>query len=126
MEVIISVMILSVVMLALLQIKSQNVFMITKADEKAKINDYILLGMDFTQVQQEENSEVRLKDRLVFENEEIRKELKDLKIKIKTNDKEEYKIKTDKDDINLSIISNTYSLDEEENKKNIYEFKIEL
>lgn len=126
MEVIISVMILSVVMLALLQIKSQNVFMITKADERAKINDYILLGIDFVSTNQEENREFYLKDKLVFENEEIRKELKDLKVEVKSNDKEEYKIKTDKDDINMNITSKTYGLGEEESKKNIYEFKIEL
>lgn len=126
MEVIISVMILSVVMLALLQIKTQNVFMLSKADEKAKINDYILLGIDFASTNQQENMEFYLKDRLVFENEEIRKELKDLKVEVKSNEKEEYKIKTDKDDINMNITSKTYGLGEEESKKNIYEFKIEL
>ena len=47
MEVIISVVILSVVMLTLLQIKSGNIYLVSKSDQKSKINDYILMAVDF-------------------------------------------------------------------------------
>ena len=46
MEVIIAVMILSVVMVALLQIKTENIFLISKTNERVKLNEYVQLSID--------------------------------------------------------------------------------
>lgn len=50
MEVIISVVLLSVVMITLFQIKSNNIFMISKSEEKKRINENILMTIDFDDI----------------------------------------------------------------------------
>ncbi|MGB5791538.1 type IV pilus modification PilV family protein [Poseidonibacter sp.] len=125
MEVLIAVTILSIVMISLLQIKSDNIFLVSKVDEKVKFNDYILLSLDLDKAENR-NQNIFLDRKYDFSNDEIRRELKTIKVKQKDKKIKTQKIK-DVDDFNLNIItySTSYSLDDKI-KKNIYTFKLEL
>lgn len=130
MEVIIAVMILSVVMVALLQIKTENIFLISKTNERIKLNEYVQLSIDLKKVNEEnieniENIEFFLDKKYPFVNDDIRKELKEIKVDIREKKEDEYKIETPSENLNVTIYSRTYSINEDIKKK-IFNFKIEL
>ena len=124
MEVIVSITMLSVVMISLLQVKSDNIFLIEKSDEKAKLNDYVSLIMDLEE-SNDKNENVFLDRVYRFDNDELRKELKPIKIKVKDEQVDTKTIKNDTYDLNITTYSRTYSIDDKINKS-IYTFKIEL
>ena len=127
MEVIIAVMILSVVMVALLQIKTENIFLISKTNERVKLNEYVQLSIDLKKINEEnsENIEFFLDKKYPFVNDDIRKELKEIKVDIREKKEDEYKIETPSENLNVTIYSRTYSINEDIKKK-IFNFKIEL
>jgi len=126
MEVIISVVLLSVVMITLLQIKSENIFMVSKSDERAKTNDYILMAINFDDKILNKNENIFLQKKYNYENEEIKTELKDIKISIKDEKLESDSIKSDFNSVNITTLYRTFSLENSDIKKKIYTFKIEL
>lgn len=123
-EVIIAITMLSVVMITLLQIKSDNIFMISKSDEKAKLNDYALLAIEL-RTADNKNENLFLDKVYSFENDDLRKELKDIKIKIEDKKEKSTAIDNELMKINITTYSTTYSI-KEDFKKKIYSFKIEL
>lgn len=127
MEVIIAVMILSVVMVALLQIKTENIFLISKTNERVKLNEYVQLSVDLKKVNEEssEDIELFLDKKYPFVNDDIRKELKEIKVDIREKKEDEYKIETPSENLNVTIYSRTYSINEDIKKK-IFNFKFEL
>ncbi len=127
MEVIIAVMILSVVMVALLQIKTENIFLISKTNERVKLNEYVQLSIDLKKINEEnsENIEFFLDKKYPFVNDDIRKELKEIKVDIREKKEDEYKIETPSENLNVTIYSRTYSINEDIKKK-IFNFKFEL
>ena len=127
MEVIIAVMILSVVMVALLQIKTENIFLISKTNERIKLNEYVQLSIDLKKVNEEssEDIELFLDKKYPFVNDDIRKELKEIKVDIREKKEDEYKIETPSENLNVTIYSRTYSINEDIKKK-IFNFKFEL
>lgn len=126
MEVIIAIVMLSVVMITLLKIKSENIFLISKNDENTKSNDYILLSVDFEDEISNKNEDIFLDKKYQYINDDMRKELKDIKILIKDDKIESKSIESDLNYINTTIFSRTYSLENSNIKKKIYTFKIEL
>lgn len=124
MEVIIAITILSVVMLTLLQIKSNNIFLVNKSDEKAKINDYLLMAINLENTEKR-NENIFLGDKFSFENDDLRRDFKEKKIKIKDEKIDSKTIDNEYMKINITTYRTTYSL-ENEAKKSIYSFKIEL
>ena len=127
MEVIIAVMILSVVMVALLQIKTENIFLISKTNKRVKLNEYVQLSVDLKKVNEEssEDIELFLDKKYPFVNDDIRKELKEIKVNIREKKEDEYKIETPSENLNVTIYSRTYSINEDIKKK-IFNFKFEL
>lgn len=126
MEVIIAIVMLSVVMITLLKIKSENIFLISKNDENTKSNDYILLSVDFEDEISNKNEDIFLDKKYQYINDDVRKEIKDIKILIKDDKIESKSIESDLNYINTTIFSRTYSLENSNIKKKIYTFKIEL
>lgn len=126
MEVVIAVVILSVVMITLLKIKSENIFLISKSNINIKMNDYILMAVDFSDEISNKNENIDLEKKFPYENDEIKKELKDIKVSIKDEKLESKSIESDLKNINTTIFSRTYSLENSDMKKKIYSFKIEL
>ena len=104
MEVIIAVMILSVVMVALLQIKTENIFLISKTNERVKLNEYVQLSIDLKKINEEnsENIEFFLDKKYPFVNDDIRKELKEIKVNIR--EKKQFK-----QNFNAKYKSNRYT-----------------
>ncbi len=127
MEVIVAVMILSVVMVALLQIKTENIFLISKTNERVKLNEYVQLSVDLKKVNEDssDNIELFLDKKYPFVNDDIRKELKEIKVLVREKKEDEYKIETQSQDLNITIYSRTYSINDDIKKK-IFNFKIEL
>ena len=124
MEVIVAITMLSVVMISLLQVKSDNIFLIQKSDAKAELNDYVSLVMDLEEVN-DRNENIFLDRVYRFDKDELRKEFKPVKVKIKDNKISSSIIKNDTYDLNITTYSTTYNIDDKINKS-IYTFKIEL
>ena len=124
MEVIIAVVMLSVVMITLLQIKSDSIFLVSKSNEQSKLIDYIQLVANIDN-EDKKNENIFLDKVYNFKNDDIRREFKDIKIKVKSEqvDSKDYRINS----VNFKIITNANSYSIGDNiKKNIYTFKIEL
>ena len=125
MEVIISVVILSVVMITLLKIKSDNIYLVSKSEQKSKFNDYILMAIDFSDTTKNKNEDISL-EKYKYENEDLKKELKDIKVSIKDEKIDTKTIYNGSNNINVTIYSRTFSFDDNDLKKKLYSFKIEL
>lgn len=124
MEVIIAVVMLSVVMIALLQVKSDNIFILSKSNEQSKLGNYVQLVINIDN-ENKKNENIFLDRIYDFKNDDIRKEFKSIKIKVKS---EETDLKDyDADVVNFKINTTTTSYSIADNiKKNIYTFKIEM
>lgn len=125
MEVIISTIILSVVMIALLKIKSENISIVSKSEQKTKLNDYILMAVNFSDKLRNKNEDISL-EKYKYEKEELKKELKDIKVLIKDEKMDKKTIIDGSNNINITTFSRTFSLENSDIKKKIYSFKIEL
>ena len=126
MEVIISVVILSVVMITLLQIKSNNIQLASKSEEKNKSNDYILMALSFNDSITNKNESVLIDKKYTYDNEEINEEIKNRKVNIKDDKLESKTIESHKNSINISTSFRSFSLENSDIQKKIYTFKIEL
>ncbi len=123
-ELVVAVSILSIAMLALIQIRINNISLLSKIQEKVVLNDYVLLAINLENANKR-NENIRLGDIYNFKNDEIRRELKQVKVKVKDE-----KIDTivvpilENLEVNINIFSSSYSIDDKI-KKNIYSFNIE-
>lgn len=121
MEVIISVVILSVVMITLLQIKSNNIQLASKSEEKNKSNDYILMALSFNDSITNKNESVLIDKKYTYDNEEINEEIKNRKVNIKDDKLESKTIESHRNSINISTSFRSFSLENSDiQKKNIY------
>lgn len=126
MEVIISIVILSVVMITLLQIKSDNIYLVSKSEQKMKSNDYILLAINSKDEILNKNEDIFLDKKYKYENEDLRNELKDIKVSIEDEKIQSLSIENGFNNINITTFSRTFSLENTDIKKKLYIFKIEL
>jgi len=126
MEVILSTVILSFVMIVMIQIKSDNIFLVEKMNKSKKLSDYISTSID-TNISKvkDRNINLFLSDLYTFENDDIRREFKAAKVKIKDKRIDTKKISADSTSFEVSTYSTSFSISENI-KKNIYTFKIEL
>jgi len=125
MEVIIAISILSFVMVTLLQIKSENIFLISKSEKIAKNSEYILMAVNLDKAESR-NENLFLDKSFTFENDDLRKEFKDKKITIKDEKIDSKSIDNEFLKLNITTYSTTYTLDHSNSSKKIYSFKIEL
>lgn len=125
-EIIISIVILSVVMITLLQIKSENIYLVSRSDERIKTNDYIFLAIDFKSEILNKNENIDLSKNYKYENEDIQQELKDKKVIIKDEKMKSEAINSHFNSLNITTFTRTFNLDNTEVKKKLYSFKIEL
>ena len=109
MEVIISIVILSVVMVALLKIKSENISIVSKSEQKIKLNEYILLAINFEDIENK-NEEISL-EKYKYENDDLRKELKDIKVSIKDEKIDTRTIMNGSNNINVTYGVNVDNID---------------
>lgn len=123
MEVIIAVVLLSTVMVSMFQIKSNNIFILGKADENRKNRDYLLFAIN-TDEASKRNKNVYL-DRLYnIKDDDLRRELKQVKVNVKDDILDTEDLKYDNFTLKISEFKTTYSFDK--TKKDIYRFKLSL
>lgn len=120
-EVIISIVILSVVMISLIQIKSNNVFLLDKLKSESNYLNYILISIDLEQM----DHSFYLSEKINFYNDEIRKDLKEIKINFYNDDIINDKFKIGNKSIDLKIFKKSYEI-ENKIKKNIHSFEVKL
>ncbi|RBQ31943.1 hypothetical protein CRU92_04020 [Arcobacter sp. FW59] len=128
MEVIVSVVILSFVMITLIQIKNENIFLVSKSNDKSTIEEYILLSIDFNDTILDKNESMLIDDRYNFVNDSIKKELKDIKVDIKDEKDETKSIKAEEYNVNLQIDTfyREIGLSSSDFKKKIYSFSLDF
>ena len=110
MEVLIATVLLAVVMLSLFQTKSNNIFLIEKSKENKKQNDYINILMD-TNINTNRNKNIYLDRYFNIEDDELRREFKEVKIKVKDEVLEQTQLKLDSFTFNITQSKTTYSFD---------------
>ncbi len=122
-EVLISVMLISLVIVSLLQIKENNLHFLEKSKDRIKYNSYIsMIALDNTI--ELRNKNIYLGDNIDFKDDKIRKELKNIKIEVK--DKEDDLIEFNVDDYSLIInIKQTSFNIEDKIKKHFYRFSLD-
>jgi len=125
-EILIASVLLSVTMLALFKTKNNNIFLVEKYQEMKKQNDYINLSMD-TKGYSKRNNNIHLDDYFNIDDDEIRRDFKKIKIKIKDQALGTQALKLPYNFIFLSIYNfkTTYSF-ENGISKDLYRFKLEL
>jgi len=123
MEVMISVILLSVVMVSLLQLKVNNIFQTTKSQESKENLDYILISINGDEVDKR-NENIYLKDKFNF-SDEVRQKIKDKKINIKDELVDTYTIENNDINLNIDIYATKYTLENSGNSKTIYSFKLQ-
>lgn len=124
MEVIIATALLSVVMISLFQIKSNNIFILDKSLDEEKNKEYLIMSMD-TNDYEKRNKNVYLDKLFNIKDDDLRRELKEVKIKIKDEVLDTKEIIIDNLNFKINEFKTSYSF-EKGMKKDIYRFKIEL
>lgn len=124
MEVLIATTLLSFVMLSLFKVKSNNIFMVEKSYSQNKIRDYLTASMD-TNEYQNRNENVYLDKLYSIVDDDIRKEFKEIKVKIKDEILDSNTYKFDNLILKTNTFKTSYSFDKGI-KKDIYRFRLEL
>lgn len=124
MEVLIATALLSVVMISLFQIKSNNIFILDKSLDNEKNRDYLMMSMD-TEDYQKRNKNIYLDKLFNIKDDDLRRKLKEVKIKIKDEILDTKELKIDNLDFKISEFKTSYGFDNGLSK-DIYRFKIEL
>lgn len=124
MEVMIAVSLLSVVVFALFQIKSNNIFILSKATQESKNKEYLMMAMDTTEYSKR-NKNVYLDRLYSINDDDLRREFKQIKIKIKDETLDTQVFKADNFSLEVKEFKTTYSF-ENGIKKDIYRFKLNL
>lgn len=119
-EVMVAVMLISVVIVTLLQIKENNLSLLDKSQKSSKQNSYISMVALENNIK---NGNVYLSDKLDFKDDDIRRELKDIRIEVKNTNLPPLKFSNDKFKIQIDIKQTTLSIDENIQKQ-YYRFKI--
>ena len=126
-EVLISIALLSTVIITILQLKDNNIYFLAKFKKDALYNNYIALIA--SSYKKDINKNVYLSDTVDFKDNDIRKELKQIKINIKNTNS--YDIKMPPNDyIQAAIINGlTYTVKTKDKdkdiKKTFYTFKLD-
>jgi hypothetical protein len=120
-EVISATILLSIVMISLLKIKSENIYKINRSID---LKDYIPLGIDLNDISNK-NEYIRLDKLYYVQNDDIRREFADKKVEIIDRKIKTTKLENESLSIGLTTYTRSYNIDEKL-KHSIYSFKLEL
>lgn len=123
-EVLVATLFLSIAMLSLNQVQSSNIFILNKAQDTKKDLEYLNLIIS-SEVYSKRNKNLYLSQEYKIDDDTLRRELKDIKFKVKDEIDNTYSSTIQNINFKISNVKTTYTL---ENKisKNIYGFKIEF
>jgi len=118
-EVLISVMLISVVIVSMLQIKENNIHFIEKSKDSIKYNEYIsMIAFD-----KSTNGKIYLSDKVNFKDDDIRRDLKNIKIEKKIENLESLEFSTDEYNLRVDIEEISFKIDKKFEKK-FYRFSL--
>jgi hypothetical protein len=124
-EVLASITLIGIILIALIEIKNNNIFLLDRTVESAKIDRFISLGAMLGDTNSSKKDEkIYLKDHIDFKDDELRSYIKDIVVEKRTIEQEP--LIFDESDFTLSVNINqvNYSLKSGENK-NFYKFSLE-
>ena len=124
-EVIIAVSILSIVITSTLQIRQNNLDYLDKYNQSKLYNEYASLAniYDFKN-QLDVNTHVYLDELIKFEDDDIRKELKNIKVYIKNEIINNIDLSSEDFILSINIVKSNFKIENKINK-NFYSFKLE-
>jgi len=123
-EVIIATLLLSVVMLSLYEVKANNIFILEKSKDSKEQNDYLNLAIDSKEYSKR-NVNIYLDKHFNIKDDDLRREFKKVKIKVKDELLDTYTKNVDAFALKVSTFKTNYSF-EKGISKDIYRFKLEL
>ena len=122
-EVLISVMIISVVIVTILQIKQNNLNFLEKSKDISKNNAYISL-IALNNKKNSVNKNIYLSDEIKFKDDDIRRDLKKVKIKVKDEELEPIEFSSEDYSISINTKKTTLSIGEDY-QKIFYRFSLD-
>ena len=123
-EVLISISLLSIVIVTVLHVKQNNLFYIEKFKNSAKNNIYIALASAKKFKNSIKDEKIYLDEIVRFKDDDIRKELKDIKVYLKEEKLKKIDLSSPVYSLKIQVISKNYSLDEKANRS-LYTFRLE-
>jgi|GEM_PF-2278299 len=122
-EVLISIMLISVVIASIFQIQKNNLNFLEKSKTSIKNSEYISL-VALTKQDGLINKDLYLNNEIKFDDDEIRKELKTIKINVKDKELDTLNFDDDKYSISIKTIETTYKIDNK-TQKQFYRFTLD-
>ena len=122
-EVLISIMLISVVIASIFQIQKNNLNFLEKSKSTIKNSEYISL-VALNKEDKLINKDLYLNNEIKFNDDEIRKELKSIKINVKDKELDTLKFDDDKYSVSIKTIETTYKIDNT-TQKQFYRFTLD-
>jgi len=123
-EVIIAISMLSIVMVAVFQIKQNNLNYLEKFKKTNKNNEYIAISNLYENNNSKDlNTKIYLNKLLEFKDDDINKELKNIKVYIKSKQINSIDLSSDDFNLNVEIYEKNYKIEDQINS-NFYTFKL--
>lgn len=109
-EVLISIMLISVVIASIFQIQKNNLNFLEKSKSTIKNSEYISL-VALNKEDKLINKDLYLNNEIKFNDDDLRKELKSIKINVKDKELDTLKFDDDKYSVSIKTIETTYKID---------------
>jgi len=122
-EVLISVMLISVVITAMLQIKNNNLIILKKVNDTTQNSSYVNL-LAFDKIKNNQDTKIYLDEQINFKDDDIRKKLKTIKVTKKTTQEKPIILKYDDYKLTIMIYKTTLAI-EDKITTNYYRFSLE-
>jgi len=122
-EVLISVMLISVVITAMLQIKNNNLIILKKVNNTTQNSSYVNL-LAFDKIKNNQDTKIYLDEQINFKDDDIRKKLKTIKVTKKTTQEKPIILKSDDYKLTIMIYKTTLAI-EDKITTNYYRFSLE-
>jgi K+ transporter len=122
-EVLISVMLISVVITAMLQIKNNNLIILKKVNNTTQNSSYVNL-LAFDKIKNNQDTKIYLDEQINFKDDDIRKKLKTIKVTKKTTQEKPIILKSDDYKLTIMIYKTILAI-EDKITTNYYRFSLE-
>ena len=124
-EVLVAVMLLSIVMVALLQVQQNNLFFLDKFKSSIKYDEYLSLAtINQIRFKKLRNENIYLDEIVNYKDDDIRKKIKNIKVHIKDSKKNQLDLSTKQYKLAIQYFESKYTIEDKISKK-FYTFKLE-
>ncbi len=124
-EVLVSIGLLSVIIAVVFQIKQNNLFYLHKFNNSVKVDQYIALAtIKKFKNDNLKNRKIYLDEIVDFKDDDIRRDLKNIKISLKEEELDDIDFSTDQYNLKIKIIEQIYKYNSK-NEKKFYQFRLQ-